>query len=82
MMHPDTKFRIHTPKILGYAQDTIILETRSEVKATVTRKWYETLLQPKIHPHTKIWVPTSKNLGDMRQILETSSVVKVTVLIG
>ena len=43
----------------------IILKTRSEVKVTVTRKWYETLRHPKVYPHTKFGIPTSKNIGDM-----------------
>ena len=45
--------------------DTIILKTRSEVKVTVTPKWYATLLHPKMYPHTKFGIPTSKNIGDM-----------------
>ena len=47
--------------------DKIILKTRSEVKVkvTVTRKWYMTLRYPKMHPHTKFGIPTSKNIGDM-----------------
>ena len=50
-----------------YAPDTIILKTRSEVKVTVTRKWYATLRHPKMYPHTKFGIPTSKNIGDMHQ---------------
>ena len=47
--------------------DTIILKTRSEVnvKVTVTRKCYATLCHPKMYPHTKFGIPTSKNIGDM-----------------
>ena len=47
--------------------DKIILKTRSEVKVkfTVTRKWYMTLRYPKMHPHTKIGIPNSKNIRDM-----------------
>ena len=47
--------------------DTIILKTRSEVKVKVivTRKWYATLRHPKMYPHTKFGIPTSKNIGDM-----------------
>ena len=47
--------------------DTIILKTRSEVKfkVTVTQLWYATLRHPKMHPHTKLGIPTSKNIGDM-----------------
>ena len=43
----------------------IILKTRSEVKVTVTQKWYATLPHPKMHPHTKFGIPHSKNIGDM-----------------
>ena len=35
----------------------IILKTRSEVKVTVTQKWYMTLRYPKMHPHTIIGIP-------------------------
>ena len=47
----------------------IILKTRSEVKVkvTVTRKWYATHRHPKMHPHTKFGIPTSKNIGDMHR---------------
>ena len=37
------------------------------VKVTVTRKWYATLRHPKMHPHTKFGIPTSKNIGDMHR---------------
>ena len=50
-----------------YAPDTIILKTRSEVKVTVTRKWYVTLRHPKMHVHTKFGISISKNIGDMHQ---------------
>ena len=52
---------------MRYAPDTIILKTRSEIKVnvTVTQKWYPTLRHPKMHPHTKFGIPTSKNIGDM-----------------
>ena len=43
----------------------IILKTRSEVKVTVTQKWYVTLHHPKMHPHTKFGIPTSKNVRYM-----------------
>ena len=49
------------------APDTIILKTRSEVKVTVTQKWYLTLHHPKMHLHTKFGNPISKNIGDMHQ---------------
>ena len=45
--------------------DMIILKTRSEVKVTVTRKWYMTLRYPKMNPRTKFGIPTSKNIKDM-----------------
>ena len=61
-MHPHTKFEY---KI--YALDTIILKTWSEVKVTVTRKWYVTLRHPKMHPHTIFGIPTSKNIRDMHR---------------
>ena len=34
---------------------------------TVTRKCYATLRHPKMYPHTKFGIPTSKNIGDMDQ---------------
>ena len=45
----------------------IAMKTKSEVKVkvTVTRKCYATLHHPKMHPHTKFGIPTSKNIGDM-----------------
>ena len=46
-----------------YAQDSMqFLETRSEVKlhVTVAQLWYATLCHPKMHPHTKFEIPTSK----------------------
>ena len=66
-MHPHTKFEIPTSNDMRYAPDTIILKTRSEVKVTVTRKWYATLRHPKMHPHTKFGIPNSKNIGDMHR---------------
>ena len=45
-----------------YPPDTIILKTRSEVKVTVTQKWYVTLFHPKMHLHNKFGIPkTNKN---------------------
>ena len=43
----------------------ITIKTKSEVKVkvTATRKWYATLCHPKMHPHTKFWNPTLKNVG-------------------
>ena len=43
------------------------LETRSEVKVnkvTVTPKWYVAQHHSKMHPKTKLWIPTSNNVGD------------------
>ena len=51
-----------------YAPESMqFLETRSEVKfkVTVAQFWYATLRYPKMHPHTKFGIPTSKNIGDM-----------------
>ena len=31
----------------------------------MTQKWYATLRHPKMYPHTKFGIPTSKNIGDM-----------------
>ena len=55
----------HLKQYKRYAPDSIILKTRSEVKVTVTQKWYATLRHPKMYPHTKFEIPTSKNTGDM-----------------
>ena len=45
----------------------ITIKTKSEVmvKVTVTRNWYMTLRHPKMHPHKKFGILTSKNIGDM-----------------
>ena len=52
-------------------------------KVTVTQKWYATHHNPKMHPHTKIWIPTSNNVEDIYAldtiIQEMRSKVKVTV---
>ena len=45
-----------------YVLDTIILQTRSEVKVKVTQKWYETLRHQKLHPHTNFGIPTFNNI--------------------
>ena len=45
-----------------YASETIILKTRSEVKVTVTRKWYVALRHFKMHSHITFGFPTSKNM--------------------
>ena len=66
-MHPHTEFEIPTSNNMRYAPDMIILKTMTEVKVTVTLKWYTALGFPKMHPHTKLGIPTSKNIGDMHQ---------------
>ena len=77
----------------SFAPDlTQILETRSEVKVTVTKKWNGTIRNSKVHSHTKLpskmylhtkfGIPTSKNIIDVLHnsiVLKTSSEVKVTV---
>ena len=52
---------------MRYAWDTITLKTRSEVKITVTHKWYVTPRHPKMYLHTKVGIPISKDIGDMHQ---------------
>ena len=44
----------------------------------MTQKVYAELGHPKMHPHTKFGIPTSKNI-EVMQILETRSEFKVTV---
>ena len=69
-----------------------ILETRSEVRLTVTGKWNWTIrdskiylhtkLPSKMHLHTKFGIPTSKIIRDVLHnsiVLKTSSEVQVTV---
>ena len=61
---------------------TIFLKTRSEVKVTVTRKWYKTLHHPKMYSHTQFEIPISnkyKWYAPDRIIIKTRSEVKVTV---
>ena len=49
-----------------YAPESMqFLETRSEVKVTVTQLLHVTLRHPKMHPHTKLEIPTSNNIRDM-----------------
>ena len=51
-----------------YAPDSMpILDTRSEVKVTVTKEGSITLRHPNMHAHTKFGIPTSKNIGDMHR---------------
>ena len=63
---PDTKRDGRTD---GRTDIVITIKTKSEVKVkvTVTRKWYTTLCHPKMYPHTKFLIPTSKNIGDMHR---------------
>ena len=51
----------------GQTDIVITIKTKSEVKVKVTRKRYATLRHPKMHPHTKFGIPTSKNIGDMHR---------------
>ena len=64
------------------AQDRIILKTRSEVKITVTRKWYVTLRYSRMHLH-QILNPYLKEYRryaqDSKHFLETRSEVKFNV---
>ena len=78
-MHLHTKFGIPISKNIGDMHQ--FLETRSEVKVTVTQKWFVTLRHPKMHLHTKFGIPISKNIGDMHQFLETRSEVKFKVTV-
>ena len=75
-IHPHIKFGIPTSKNIGDMHRTrsgtdgrtdivITIKTKSEVKVKVPRKWYVTLCHPKIHPHTKFGIPTSKSIGAM-----------------
>ena len=50
----------------------IILESRSEVKVTVTQKWYVTLHNPKIHPQTDFWILNSNNIGYTPELIADS----------
>ena len=73
------------PKSISVAQTDrhfITLKTKSEVKVkvTVTRKWYAILRHPKMHPHTKFGIPTSKNIGDMHRIQSGTDVRTVRLL--
>ena len=55
----------------------IILGIRSKVKVTLTTKWYATLCQPEMHPHTQFGIPTANNRGDMSLTRWTDSVIPV-----
>ena len=51
-INPQTEFGIPTSNHIGYALESmLILESRSEVKVTVTQGWYTTFHHPKIHLH-------------------------------
>ena len=67
-----------------YARYTIILKTRSEVKVTMTQKWYVTPRHPKMHLH-QIWNSYLKEYWryapDSMQFLETRSEVKFKVTV-
>ena len=70
--HSAIKSCIYTPN-LGFLPLIIyeicsghnFLKTRSEVKVTVTHKWYKTLHHPKMHSHTKFGIPISNKIRDM-----------------
>ena len=68
-----------------YAPDIIVLQARSEVKVTLTRKWYTTLHRPKTHSYTKFWNSYLKEYRryapDSMRILETRLEVKVKVTV-
>ena len=81
-MYPHIKFGIPISKNIGDMEGHeagwtdrradghfITIKTKSEVKVEVTktRKWYATLHHPKMHPHTKFGIATSKNIGDMHR---------------
>ena len=51
-----------------YVLDTNILQTRSELKVKVTRKWYVTHRNPKWRLQTKFGIPTLDNIRDMLRI--------------
>ena len=61
---PDTKREGRTDRRTDIVNT---IKTKSEVKVTVTRKWYATLRHPKLHPNTKFGIPTSKNIGDIHR---------------
>ena len=87
MHHLTFRKCIHKPNLelkenRSYAQDKMpILETRSEVKVTVTVKWNGTIRHSKMHLHTKFGIPTSNNKRYVldTNILQTRSEVKVNV---
>ena len=67
-MHQHTKLRIPASKTIedNYAPDLMpVLETRSEVKITLTQGWYATLHHPKMHVHNKFGIPTSNYIANM-----------------
>ena len=53
------EYRIYAPNMMP------ILEIKSQVKVTVTRKWNRTIRHSKMHSHTKFGIPTSNNIRDM-----------------
>ena len=88
MWHINIQRCIHTANlgfpsqiIKRYVLDTIILQTRSEVKIKVTQKWNVTLRHQKLHPHTIVGIPTFNNIRDILRtqfFLKTRSEVTVT----
>ena len=65
---PHQSWNSYLKKYRRYAPDSKqFLETRSEVKVNFTgpQGWCATLCHPKMHEHTKFWITTSNNIGDM-----------------
>ena len=80
--YTDQSWNSYLKEYNRYVPDTIILKTRSEVKVTVTQKWYVTLNHPKMQLYSEFGIPISKNrryAPDSMQFLETRSEVKFKV---
>ena len=46
----------------GHTFCLIFLKQRPDARLNVTLKQYATFRNPKMYPHTKVWVPTSHNI--------------------
>ena len=82
--YTDQIWKSYLKEYKRYVPDTIILKTRSEVKVTVTQKWYVTLGHPKMQLYSEFGIPISKNMRyapDSMQFLETRSEVKFKVIV-
>ena len=67
---------------MRYARDTIILKTRSEVKVTVTQKWYATSQDVFTHQSWNSYLKEYRRYApDSKQFLETRSEVKFKVTV-